>query len=189
MNASAIGFYGDRGDEMLDESSSPGDGFLADVCRAWEGATQAAEEAGARVCFLRTGMVLDRGEGVLGRMVPIFNLGAGGKLGSGKQWMPWISLADEIGAIRYAMDHDLSGPINLTGPNPVRNEEFTPVLAAVLGRPALLPVPAFGLRAVLGEFSADVLSSTRVRPEVLISSGYVHQHTDVESALRWALDQ
>jgi uncharacterized protein (TIGR01777 family) len=189
VNASAIGFYGDRGDETLDESSPAGDGFLADVCRAWEGATQAAEEAGARVAHLRTGLVLGRRAGLLARLVPLFKAGAGGRLGGGRQWMSWIALPDEIAAIRYAMDHDVAGAINLTAPNPVRNDEFTRVLGRVLGRPAMLPVPSPALRAVLGEFASDVLSSARVRPGVLLDQGFDHVYPDLEPALRWATER
>jgi uncharacterized protein (TIGR01777 family) len=189
INASAIGFYGDRGDERLDEDSPAGDGFLPDVCRAWEGATQAAEEAGTRVVHLRSGLVLAPGGGLLGRMVPLFKAGVGGRLASGRQWMSWISLADEVGAIRFLMDHDVSGPVNLTGPEPVRNHVFTSTLGSVLGRPAMLPVPRIGLRVVLGDFSEDVLASARVEPSRLADAGFVHAHPSVETALRWALDR
>jgi uncharacterized protein len=187
INASAIGFYGDRGDEPLDESSPPGTGFLPDVCRAWEGATSAAEEAGARVVHLRTGLVLSPDGGLMGRMVPLFRAGAGGRLGSGRQWMSWISLADEIGAIRFLMDHDVSGPVNLTAPEPVRNRDFTTALAGALHRPALLPVPRIGLRVALGEFSTDVLSSASVTPAALAGAGFRHTHPTLPEALRWAL--
>ena len=161
VNASAIGFYGDRGDEHLDEESPAGDGFLPDVCRSWEGATQAAEEAGARVVHLRTGLVLGPRAGLLGRMLPLYKAGAGGRLGSGKQWMSWIALPDELSAIRYVIDHEVAGAVNLTAPNPVRNAEFTRVLGSVLGRPAFLPVPAIGLRIALGEFASEVLASAQ----------------------------
>jgi uncharacterized protein (TIGR01777 family) len=187
LNASAIGFYGDRGDERLDEQSPAGDGFLPDVCRAWEGATQAAEEAGARVCHLRTGLVLGPKAGLLGRMVPLFKAGVGGKLGDGKQWMSWISLADEIGAIRFLMDHDIAGPVDLTGPAPVRNSEFTQVMGELLSRPTLLAVPKIGLRVALGEFATDVVSSAHVSPAILTGAGFAHEHHDIAGALRWAL--
>jgi uncharacterized protein len=189
INASAIGFYGDRGDERLDEQSPAGDGFLPDVCRAWEGATQAAEEAGARVTHLRTGLVLSPKAGLLGRMMPLFKAGIGGKLGDGKQWMSWISLADEVGAIRFLLDHDVAGPVNLTAPLPVRNDEFTKVMGELLGRPTILPVPKIGLRVVLGEFSSDVVASADVIPTVLTGAGFVHEHQDLPSALHWALDR
>jgi uncharacterized protein len=189
VNASAIGFYGDRGDEILTEDSPPGEGFFPDVCRAWEGATQAAEEAGARVVHLRTGLVLGPREGMLGRMVPLFKAGAGGRLGGGKQWMSWIALADELAAIRYVMDHDVAGAVNLTSPNPVRNQEFTKVLGSVLGRPAVLPVPSVGLKIALGEFANDVLSSARVLPNVLVDHGFGFEFPDLESALRSATER
>jgi uncharacterized protein len=187
VNASAIGFYGDRGDEVLTEQSPAGDGFLPDVCRAWEGATVAAEEAGARVCHLRTGLVLGPKAGLLGRMLPLFKAGIAGKLGTGKQWMSWISLADEVGAIRFLMDADVAGPVNLTGPKPVRNDEFTKIMSTLLSRPALLPVPKIGLRVALGEFSSDVVSSADVVPSVLAEAGFTHEHPDLTGALRWAL--
>lgn len=189
VNASAIGYYGDRDDELLDEDSPAGDGFLPDVCRAWEGSTQAAEEAGARVAVVRTGLVLGPKGGLLGRLVPLFSAGVGGRLGSGKQWMSWISLADEVSAIRFLLDHDVAGPVNATGPKPVRNDEFTQVIGELLKRPTLLPVPKVGLRIVLGEFSSDVLSSANVIPTALMDAGFVHAHPDVTSALRWALDR
>jgi uncharacterized protein len=187
LNASAIGFYGDRGDEELTETSPAGDGFLPDVCRAWEGATQAAEEAGARVCHLRTGLVLGPKAGLLGRQVPLFRAGVGGKLGNGRQFMSWISLADEVGAIRFLADHDAAGPVNLSGPEPVRNSEFTAALGAALNRPALMPTPRIALRVALGEFAADVLSSAKVCPTVLADAGFVYKHQNVRSALAWAL--
>ena len=189
LNASAIGFYGDRGDEVLDENSPAGEGFLPDVCRAWEGATQAAEEAGVRVCHLRTGLVLGKGEGLLGRMVPLFRAGLGGNLSDGKQWMSWIALPDHIGAMRYLMEHDVSGPVNLTGPAPVRNSEFTKVLGAALKRPTLVAAPKFGLKLVLGEFANDVTSSANVLPKALLGAGFGFRYADVTQAIEWALTQ
>lgn len=188
INASAIGYYGSRGDEVLTEQSSAGDGFLSDVCRAWEGATQSAEEAGVRVCHLRSGLVLSRSGGLLGRMAPMFKAGVGGKLGDGKQWMAFISLSDQINAIRFLMSHDdVAGPVNMVGPEPVRNEEFTKILGSLLKRPTLVPAPKFGLRIVLGQFSEDVLTSSRAKPAVLVETGFRHEHPDVSSALKWAL--
>lgn len=188
LNASAIGYYGDRGDEVLDENSPAGDGFLPDVCRAWESATQAAEDAGVRVCHLRSGLVLSGNGGLLGRMVPLFKAGIGGKLGDGRQYMSWISLADEISAIRFLMTADhVSGAVNLTGPEPVTNAEFTRVLGRVLRRPTLLPAPKAAIRLALGQFSEDVLSSARVRPAALIDAGFRHEHADVAAAVRWAV--
>lgn len=189
INASAIGFYGERGDTELTETADAGEGFLADLVVDWEAATVPAADAGIRVATLRTGLVLAAGGGLLARMVPLFKLGVGGRLGSGQQWQSWISLADEVGAIRYVLDHDsISGPVNLTAPAPVRNTAFTAELARQLGRPAILPAPAFGLRLVLGEFADEgVLASQRVLPEVLERSGYEFQHPDLPSALKWAL--
>jgi uncharacterized protein (TIGR01777 family) len=189
LNASASGYYGDRGDEPLDERSPAGDGFLADVCRSWETATQAAEDAGIRVCHMRSGLVLGPGGGPLKRMAPLFRAGVGGKLGSGRQFMPWISLTDEVGAIRFLLDHDISGPVNLSGPTPVRNSEFTRAFGQVVDRPAVLPAPTFGLRIVLGEFASDVLTSARMLPSVLLQAGFQHEHSDVTSALRWSLSR
>lgn len=191
LNASAIGFYGDRGTETLTEDSPAGDGFLPDVCRAWESATATAEDAGVRVCHLRTGLVLGKGAGILGRVVPLFRAGVGGKLGNGRQIMSWISLADEIGAIVFLLDpdlvHNVAGAVNLTGPAPISNAEFTRTLGDIVDRPTLLPVPSFGLRIALGEFAADVLASARVLPVALQNAGFRHEHADVTSALRWAL--
>ena len=188
LNASAIGYYGSRGDELLTEQSTPGDTFLADVARAWESATQAAEDAGVRVCHLRSGLVLSASGGLMERVTQLFRLGLGGKLGNGKQFMSWVSLADEIGAIRFAMTHDdIAGPLNLTGPTPVRNSEFTKVLGDLMHRPTIFPAPAFGIRMVLGQFSQDVLSSIRATPSALTAAGYNHKHPDLRSALEWAL--
>ncbi len=189
LNASAIGYYGSRGIGELSEESPPGDGFLPDVCRAWESATTTAEDAGVRVCHLRTGLVLGKGGGVLGRMLPLVKAGVGGKLGSGHQIMSWISLADEVGAIMFLLDHDIAGAVNLTGPAPVSNIEFTHALGEVVGRPTVLPVPGIALKVALGEFSSDVLSSANVLPKALLGAGFAHQHADVTAALRWATDQ
>jgi len=187
LNASAIGFYGDRGDEVLDENSAPGDGFFPDVCRAWEAATQAAEEAGLRVCNLRTGLVVGPSGGLMKRLVPIYKAGIGGPLGSGRQYQSWVSLADEIGAIVFLMTAQLSGPVNLTGPTPVPNAVFSGALGKALHRPSLLPAPKFGLKLVLGEFADNTLESTRAVPRVLLDAGYEFIHPDVDRALRWAV--
>jgi uncharacterized protein (TIGR01777 family) len=189
LSSSAIGYYGDRGDEPLTESATLGPGFMADLVRRWEAAAEPAARAGVRVATLRTGLVLSAAGGLLQRMVPLFKLGVGGKLGSGRQYQAWITLADEIGAIRYLLATDkLEGPVNLVGPDPVRNAEFTAELARALHRPALLPAPAWGLRLVLGEFANDgVLASQRVLPEKLLSSGFRFEHADLPSALQWAL--
>lgn len=188
LNASAIGYYGSRADDVLTEESTPGDSFLSDVARAWESATQSAEDAGVRVCHLRSGLVLSAAGGLLQRVTQLFRYGLGGRLGDGKQFMSWVSLADEIGAIKFLMTHDdIAGPVNLTGPTPVRNSEFTKVLGEVMKKPTIFPAPKFGIRMVLGEFSEDVLASIRATPAALTAAGFTHQHQDVRSALQWAL--
>lgn len=187
VSASAVGYYGDTGEREVDESASRGAGFLAELCQDWEAATRPAETAGARVTQLRTGLVLSADGGLLKKLKPIVSLGLAGRLGSGRQFMPWISLADEIAAIRFLIDHEVPGPVNLTGPHPVRNAEFIAVLARLLHRPALVPTPGFALRIVLGEFAQDTLDGQRAVPGKLLDAGFSHQHADVESALRWAL--
>jgi uncharacterized protein (TIGR01777 family) len=182
--ASAVGYYGDTGDRTVTEESPPGSSFLAGVCVRWEAAAGPAREAGVRVAHLRTGLVLSRSGGLLGRLAPIVKLGVGGRLGSGRQYMPWISLADEIGAIRYVLEHDISGPVNLTGPEPVTNAEFTAALGRVVHRPTVLPVPGIAAHLALGEFAGEVLGGQRAVPARLHEAGYAFRHTDVESALR-----
>jgi uncharacterized protein (TIGR01777 family) len=188
VSGSAIGYYGDRGDEVLGEDSAPGDDFLAEVCIAWEGATAAASDAGIRVATVRTGLVLGHG-GALAKMLPLFRLGLGGRFGAGRQWWSWISLDDEIGAIRYLLDNEISGPVNLTGPEPVTNADFTRALGRTLHRPAVLPVPRFGPQLLLGRELGDQLlfSSQRVEPAVLADNGYRFRHPDVSSALTAAV--
>jgi uncharacterized protein (TIGR01777 family) len=188
VSGSAIGYYGDRGDEVLREDSPPGHDFLADVCIAWEAATTAASDAGIRVAHIRTGLVLGRG-GALAKMLPLFRLGLGGRFGSGRQWWSWISLEDEVGAIGYLLDHDISGPVNLTGPDPVTNAEFTRTLGRVLHRPTLLPVPRFGPELLLGRDLGDQLlfSSQRAEPAVLAKHGYPYRHPGLTSALSAAV--
>lgn len=180
LSGSAIGVYGNRGDEVLDESSTIGTGFLADVCREWEAATAPAEQAGVRVAHLRTGIVLTPKGGALKKLLPLFRLGVGGRFGNGRQWQSWISLDDEIGSIQHLLTADVEGPVNLTAPNPVTNAEFTKELARVLHRPALFPVPSFGPGLVVGKELADNLlfHSQRVLPTVLekISYEFRHQH-------------
>jgi uncharacterized protein (TIGR01777 family) len=189
LSASAVGFYGDGGDQVLDERSPAGSDFLADVCAQWEAATAPAETAGIRVAHLRTGLVLARG-GMMAKIRPLFQLGVGGKLGSGDQWWPWISLRDEVDAIRFLLTADVAGPVNLTGPEPVTNAAFTQALGRVLHRPTVLPVPGFALSVVLGEFAQlGVLAGQRALPRVLMEAGFTFTHGDVESALRWALAQ
>lgn len=185
LSGSAIGYYGDTGDTAVDESAPAGSDFLARVCVDWEASTAAAEAAGIRVVHLRTGLVMSPKGGAMQRMLPLFRLGVGGKLGSGRQYWSWIALADEVGAIRHLLTAEqTSGPVNLTAPTPVTNAEFTRALAQVVHRPAVLPVPAFALKAVLGEFSHDVLGSQRVLPRALQASGYAFADPDLVPALR-----
>lgn len=187
VNASAIGYYGERGDEPLDESSPPGEGFMAEVCRQWEAATAPAADAGLRVVSIRSGPVLDPRGGALGKQLPLFRLGLGGRLGSGRQWMSWISIVDEVAAVTHLLEHDVHGPVNLVSPNPVTNAELTATLASVLRRPAVIPVPRIALRAVLGEMTQELLASARIRPVALAESGYRFRHPDLEAALRQLL--
>ena len=191
VSGSAIGFYGDRGDELLDETSAVGTGFLPEACVAWEAATVAAEEARIRVAHIRTGIVLSRQGGALKKQLPLFKVGAGGKLGSGRQWQSWISIEDEVGAILHLLAADIRGAVNLTAPNPVRNAEFTKTLAGVLGRPSFLPIPSFGPKLLLGSELADNLlfAGQRVSPTVLERSGYEFRHPTLEVALRAVLDK
>jgi uncharacterized protein (TIGR01777 family) len=187
LNASGVGFYGDRGAVVLDESSPPGQGFDADLCQAWEAATGPAEEAGVRVAYLRNGVVLRKGQGLLGRLVPIVKLGIAGKLGSGRQYMACISLTDVVAATQYLLDSDISGPVNLTSPEPVTNAEFMRTLGHLVHRPTIMPVPGFATTIVAGEVAKDVLVSRRVVPAVLQGHGFAFQHPDIESALKAAL--
>lgn len=189
VNGSAIGYYGDRGDEPLEESSPPGDGFMADVCRQWEAATAPAADAGVRVVSIRSAVVLDPSGGALRKQLPLFRLGLGGRLSSGRQWFSWISIVDQVGAILHLLEHDVHGPVNLSSPNPVTNAEFTATLASVLRRPAVLPVPRFALRLVFGEMIEDLLASIRVQPVKLAESGYRFRQPDLEGALRDLLDR
>jgi len=187
--ASAAGIYGDRNGQLLDESSTPGSGFLADVCRQWEAAAQPAVQAGIRVVNLRLGVVIGPGQGALGKMLPLFRLGLGGPLGSGRQWMSWISLADAISAILFLLDTpSIEGPVNLTAPSPITNAQFTRALAHAVHRPAILPAPAFALRLALGEMADEaLLSSARVYPSKLISAGFQFAHPTIAQALDAAL--
>ena len=189
VSASAIGFYGDRGDDVLREESPPGGDFLASLCVRWEAEAAPAAEAGIRVAVVRTGLVLTRDGGSLPKLLVLFKLGLGGRFGSGAQWWSWITLDDEIRAIAWLLQNDVHGPVNLTAPNPVTNRDFTRILGAVLSRPAVLPVPRFGPRLLLGSEFADSLlfTSARVRPAVLDSSGFVFSHSDLETGLRSTL--
>lgn len=185
VSGSAIGWYGDTGDTPVQEGAPAGADFLARVCEDWEAATRPAEAAGIRVAHARTGLVLDRRGGALQRMLPLFRLGLGGRLGSGRQYWSWITLEDEVRALRFLLEADgVSGPVNLTAPAPATSAEVTRTLGRVVHRPALLPVPAPALRIVLGEFSNDVLGSQRVLPAVLQHAGFDFRHTDLEDALR-----
>lgn len=187
--ASATGIYGDRRDEILDEISNPGKGFLADLCRDWEAAAQPAVEAGIRVVHLRFGVVLGPGAGALAKMLPLFRFGLGGRLGSGEQWMSWISLADAVAAILFVLDTPaLAGPVNLTAPHPVTNAEFTRALGRAVHRPALLPAPALALRLALGEMAGEtILASARVLPARLTAAGFGFTHPTVDEALAAAI--
>jgi len=183
--ASAVGYYGDTGEETVDESAPSGAGFAADVVRQWEAATAAAREAGVRVVNFRSGIVLSPDGATLQKLLPLFRFGVGGKLGSGRQWMSWIALADEIAAIRFlAARDDIDGPVNLTAPEPVRNREFTKALARAVRRPAVLPVPPQALRAVFGGFADEgPLASQRVVPARLEAAGFDFTFDDIDAAL------
>jgi uncharacterized protein (TIGR01777 family) len=187
--ASAIGIYGDRGDEELTEESAPGRGFLAGICREWEAAARPAVEAGIRVVHLRFGAVLAPGYGALAQMLPPFRRGLGGRLGNGRQWMSWVSLADAIAAILYALDTpSLAGPVNVTSPNPVTNADFTRALGRQLGKPAFLAVPAFAVRLVFGAMANEaLLSSTRAVPARLQKGGFYFTLPTVDKAIAAAL--
>jgi len=182
--ASAIGIYGNRGDEILTETSSPGTGFLVDVCKEWEAEADRAAEFGLRVVKLRIGFVLGKGGGALATILPAFQFFAGGRLGSGKQWMPWIHSADVCEMmVRAAEDESIRGVWNATAPNPVTNNEFTRELASAVHRPALFPVPSFALKAAFGEFAQHMLDSARVIPEAAVGAGYRFRYPDLKPAL------
>lgn len=181
ISASAIGWYGETGNRAVTENDRGGDDFLAHVCLEWERAADSAPSV--RTVKIRTGLVLDPTGGALGRMMPLFKFGLGGKLGSGKQWWSWITLHDQIRAIDYLIDSDLAGPVNLTAPNPATNSEFTAALARALRRPALLPVPGFALKVALGGFSTEILGSKRVLPEKLDEAGFAFDFPHLAPAL------
>jgi uncharacterized protein (TIGR01777 family) len=185
LSASAIGYYGSRGDEWLNERSRGGSGFLAELCQDWEGATTIATRAGIRVVNLRLGLVLSRRGGMLQKMRPAFRSGAGGSIGSGRQFMSWIAIDDLVGAIQHLLTHErIAGPVNLVAPDPVSNRDFTRALARELRRPALLPVPAFLLRLLPGGFADEtMLASQRVEPAILRESGYKFAFSDLADAL------
>ncbi|MGW4506537.1 TIGR01777 family oxidoreductase [Streptomyces sp. NPDC004436] len=188
VSGSAVGYYGDTGDRVVDEDSPAGRGFLPSVCQEWEAAADPAREAGIRTAFARTGLVVAKDGGAWGRMFPLFRAGLGGRLGDGRQYWPFISLRDEVRALRHIVDTpSLHGPVNLTAPEPLTNRQVTAAMGRVLKRPAVLPVPAVALRVVLGEFSQDVLSGQRARPARLLESGFVFRDPGIEEAIRAAL--
>ncbi len=180
INGSAIGFYGDRGAADIDETSAPADDFLAEVVKQWEAAAAPASASGARVVFARTGLVVSARGGAFGKLLPLFKLGLGGVIGSGKQYWPLISMTDEVRAIEFLLTHEVSGPVNLTAPQVPTNRDVTKSLASALKRPALLPVPGFALHIVLGEFAAGITGGAKVLPRVLESAGFVWQHPSVD---------
>jgi uncharacterized protein len=183
VSASAIGIYGDRGDEVLAESSRPGTDFLAELCVEWEKQADLAEALGMRVAKIRIGVVLDKNGGALAKMLPAFRNFAGGKMGSGRQWMSWIHLQDLAGLFRYALEKPLTGVLNGTAPNPVTNAEFTRQLAAAVGRPALVPVPKFGLKLLFGEMAGVLTASQRVLPQAAQKAGFEFQYRELGAAL------
>ena len=190
LQSSAVGWYGDTGDRPVTEDAPAGTGFLADVCRVWEAAARPAEDAGTRVALLRTGLPLDENGGLLKPQMLLFRMGAGAKLGGGKQWVPWIGLADWLRATEFLVERDdLAGPVNMVGPEPVTNATFTQALGQALHRPAVLQVPGLALQVVLGEFAHEALRSQRVLPGVLQRAGFTFTQPRLEEALRAAVDQ
>ena len=187
VSGSAVGFYGDRGDEELTEQSPGGQGFLANVVRAWEAETEPAAAAGIRVAQIRTGLVMAPSGGAFGRLLPLIKLGLGGPLGSGKQWWPWITLEDQLAAIEFLLEQDISGPVNLSAPHPARQKDVVRAIARAAHRPALLPAPRLALRIGLGEFSDDILDSQRVLPGRLRAAGFTFRHPELAGASDWLL--
>lgn len=185
VSGSAIGYYGDRGDEILTEESSAGDGFLVDVVKDWEAEAAPAAQAGIRVVHPRSGLVMARSGGAFSPVVLMARLGLGGPLGSGKQWWSWITLPDAVAVLTYLLDSELDGPVNMTAPNPASNIDITRAIARALHRPAVLPAPAFAIRLLLGEFASEVLSSQRVLPGRLTKSDFQFQHPTLDDAAAW----
>jgi len=186
ISASAVGWYGETGNRAVTENDRGGDDFLAAVCREWEAAADLAGDV--RTVKIRTGLVLDPTGGALGKMLPLFRFGLGGKLGSGKQWWSWITLHDQLRAIRFLLENKLEGPVNLTSPNPATNQEFTAALARALHRPALFPAPSLALKLALGGFSTEVLGSKRILPEKLLAAGFNFDYPHLASALTALID-
>jgi uncharacterized protein (TIGR01777 family) len=188
LSASGVHYYGDTGDTAVDEESPAGTGFMPELCVDWEAATRPAEEAGVRVVHFRTGLVLGREATIMRVLTLVFNAGLGGPIHGGRYWMPWISVRDWAAGVAFLLDHDdVSGPVNLTGPNPARNADFSRALGRVMHRPSLFPTPRFGVRLVMGEFGASITDSIRALPAVLNRSGFTFADTDLDQALRLAL--
>ncbi|KGN38900.1 TIGR01777 family oxidoreductase [Knoellia aerolata] len=187
VNGTAVGYYGDRDDEVLTEESEGGSGFLADLVRAWEGATEPARAAGAPVALLRTGIVLAPTGDAIKTLLLLTRLGLGGPLGDGRHFWPWITLADEVRAIEHVLDERLEGPINVTGPEPARQRDIVAEMGRQLRRPTWLPAPTFALRLVVGEMAGDIVASQRALPNRLRDSGFEHHHPTLPDAVRWLL--
>ena len=187
ISASAIGFYGDTGERIIEEDAPAGRGFLPDVCREWESATAPLEELGVRIIHLRIGIVLGPNGGAIKKLVPLFRTGLGGPLGNGKQWMAWIHVLDLVSMIQWLIEQPVSGAVNATAPNPVRNLEFTKALGQAVSRPAFLPAPQFAVKLALGEFADSLFDSSRIVPGVALSHGFQFQFADIQSALKNAI--
>jgi uncharacterized protein (TIGR01777 family) len=186
ISASAIGWYGERGDEVLIEGSPPGEGFLAGVVRDWEAEALAAEQAGIRVVTVRSGLIMSRTGGAFGRrLLPLTKLGLGGPLGNGRQWWSWITLEDQVNALRFLLENPLKGAVNVTGPEPARQRDVAAAIAHAAHRPSAVPAPAFALRLVLGEFSGEILGSQRVLPTRLRDAGFTFRHDHLDAAAAW----
>jgi len=190
VSGSAVGFYGDRGDEVLTEDTGPGDDFVAEVCKVWEAAADPARRAGIRVVHPRTGVVIAPDGPLLNKLELPFKLGVGGRVGSGRQYVPWVSLEDEVRALRFLIDHDLEGPVNLAGPVAVTNAQMTKALGKVLRRPTVMPIPVFAIRLMYGEMGVSLATaSQRVIADKLQEAGFEFRHRTIEEALRVALDR
>ena len=185
VSGSGVHAYGDRGDEQLTERSSRGDGFLAGVVRDWEAEAEAAGEAGIRVALSRTGIVLSQSGGTLGRIMPLVKLGVAGPMAGGRQWWSWVTLPDVVGALRFLLENDVTGPVNVTAPEPARQVDVFRALAGEVHRPAVMPAPRFALRAVVGEFADEITGSQRATPEALLAAGFTFRHSRIADAARW----